>query len=248
MKTIASVSLFSLLFFFGCTKYDKPGYMSRPGVALTFDDCYVNEWYDFLPVFDSFHVKATFYISNYQNLTQDQKDKLRIIKNHGHEIAYHTLSHPDMVKYLRKNSMEKLEGEEILRGLVLMNADGFYPKNFAYPYGSHTEVLDNCLLRRFRSIRCLNGSSDYAKSFTSGEDNSKLFAIGMDRSSGKTINELLNLVNIAQKNNNCLVLVGHHINRADKNMYVSPERLRKIIQEVRNNNMKFYTVCEITRQ
>jgi peptidoglycan-N-acetylglucosamine deacetylase len=128
MKTIAPVSLLILLFFFGCTKYDKPGYMPRPGVALTFDDCYVDEWYDFLPVFDSFHVKATFYISNYQNLTQDQKDKLKILKNHGNEIAYHTLTHPDMVKYLRKNSMERLEGEEILRGLVLMNADGFYPK------------------------------------------------------------------------------------------------------------------------
>jgi peptidoglycan-N-acetylglucosamine deacetylase len=69
----------------------------------------------------------------------------------------------------------------------------------------------------------------------------------MDRSSGKSLNELLNLINIAHKNDNCLVLVGHHINRADKNMYVSPERLRKIIQAVINNNMKFYTVCEITR-
>ncbi|HJW16023.1 MAG TPA: polysaccharide deacetylase family protein [Flavisolibacter sp.] len=247
MKTIAPVALLTLLFFFGCTKYDKPGYMPRPGVALTFDDCYIDEWYDLLPQFDSFHVKATFYISNYQNLTHDQKDKLRILKNHGHEIAYHTLSHPDMVKYLRKNSMEKLENEEIIRGLALMNADGFYPKNFAYPYGSHNEVLDNCLLRRFRSIRSLNGSSDFAKSYTSYEDNSKLFAIGMDRSSGKSLNDLLNLINIAQKNDNCLVLVGHHITRADKNMYVSPERLRKIIQAVINNNMKFYTVCEITR-
>ena len=135
--------------------------MPKPGIALTFDDNYIDDWYRNINFFDSFHVKVTFYISYYHKLNRDQKNKLMTLMNHGHEIAYHSVHHPDFVKYLQQNTMGKLEEEEINKGLKMMNKDGFFPTDFAYPYGSHNEVLDNCLQRRFKSVRYLNGTKDW---------------------------------------------------------------------------------------
>ena len=44
----------------GCNKYDKEGAMDMPGVALTFDDNSIDNWYSYMPLLDSFGVKATF--------------------------------------------------------------------------------------------------------------------------------------------------------------------------------------------
>ena len=57
---IISVGLFS-----GCKKFEKEGHMNEPGIVLTFDDDRVDNWYSFLPLFDSLGVKATFYICKY---------------------------------------------------------------------------------------------------------------------------------------------------------------------------------------
>ncbi|HEX2607266.1 MAG TPA: polysaccharide deacetylase family protein [Flavisolibacter sp.] len=251
MKT-ATKTLFAalgcLIFFCACTKYEKVGSINKPGIALTFDDGYVDEWYQFLPLFDSFQVKATFYVCGYKNLSPEQKKKLKTLQQHGHEIAFHSTSHPDFVKYLQRNKIAKLEEEEIRQGLQDMNNDGIYPQTFAYPYGSHNEILDNCLLRRFKSIRALNGTKNFSKSFAPTTDNSILYAIGMDLSSGKTTEQLLNFVSLAKQNNDCLVLVGHHINNHDTKMEVPYYRLKKIIKSAVEQGLEFYTASAISRK
>ncbi len=222
--------------------------MPKPGIAITFDDNYINDWYKHLDFFDSTGVKLTFYISSYNKLNPLQKSRLLQLQQHGHEIAFHSLNHPDFVKYLQRNSMAMLEREEITKGLEMMNRDGFFPTNFAYPYGSHNEVLDNSLLRKFKSIRFLNGTNNLAKSYTTSANNAELYAIGMDMSSGKSTQALLDMVSQAKENKNCLVMVGHHIDRKDLRMQVPLDRLRKIIQTAKDLGMEFYTVSQIARK
>src|SRR5260221_13015823 len=69
----------------GCYKYEHqdPGNIDRPGIALTFDDYSIDNWFKYLPLLDSFGVKATFYISSYHLLTPQKKDKFGDIKRHG---------------------------------------------------------------------------------------------------------------------------------------------------------------------
>jgi peptidoglycan/xylan/chitin deacetylase (PgdA/CDA1 family) len=244
-----ALTLCSLLVsLFGCVKYDRDGFMPKAGIALTFDDLYLEEWEKCLPLFDSFHVRATFYISNYEKFSAEQKRKLKELQDHGHEIAYHSTTHPDFVKYLNRHSILELDSKEIQKGLALMNADGFYPKAFAYPYGSHNDLLDHWLLKRFSSVRALNGTKDQAKSYTCTVNNSVLYAMGMDLSSGKTSDELVDMVYRANSHDNCLVLVGHHITQMDTKMRVPFARLKRIIQTAHSLHMKFYTVSEISRQ
>ncbi|GAC1416515.1 MAG: hypothetical protein NVS1B13_00420 [Flavisolibacter sp.] len=220
--------------------------MPQPGIALTFDDSYIDEWYKYSPLFKAYGVKATFYISNYNLLNQEQKAKLHFLQSNGHEIAYHSLHHPDFVKYLIKNRLGKLEEEEILKGLLLMNKDGFYPKCFALPYGSHNQQIDNMLLRNFKSIRFLNGTKNYSKSFTVNNSNKELYALGIDLSSDKSDALIENLISLTKTNNNCLVLVGHHIENQKTRMQVPYGRLVSILTKAKELNLKFYTVSEIS--
>jgi peptidoglycan-N-acetylglucosamine deacetylase len=165
-----------------CKKYKKQGKLSIPGIALTFDDDRVDNWYSYLNLLDSLQLKATFYISGYHKLSIVQKQKLRQIQSRGHEIAFHTRNHHNMNEYTKKykKTQQQMIQEEIVKGLEEMNKDGFYPKTFAFPFGAHNPVIDDLLRKYFKSIRALNGSKDYSKSLTKDDNNYLLYGFGLD--------------------------------------------------------------------
>jgi hypothetical protein len=219
--------------------------MEKPGIALTFDDCSVDNWYKYLPLLDSFGVKATFYVSSYHTLTQQQKEKLKQIQQHGHEIGYHTTFHNNLSEYLCKHGLKELLDIEIYQDLKKMNRDGFYPTTFAYPYGVHDGYLDGQLLKIFKSLRMLNGSKDLAKSVTRTTSNTMLYGLGMDND--RRSNDMLEkMMDLAVKNHNCLVLVGHQIGNPDAKFQVPYQKLKFILQKAKNLNMVFYRADEIS--
>lgn len=221
--------------------------MSEPGVALTFDDTYIDEWYQQIPLLDSFHAKVTFYISSYHKISDEQKAELHVLQSHGHEIAFHSTHHKDFVKYSDEHGLQNLFNDEVDADMKLMQEDGFSPVTFAYPYGSHNEVIDHFLLQRFKSVRALNGTENYAKSLTSNSSNHILYGFEIDLSSHHSLSLILDMIHSAEQGKNCLVLVGHHIDRKDLQMEVPLERLRTILRTAANLNMKFYTASEISQ-
>jgi peptidoglycan-N-acetylglucosamine deacetylase len=235
------------LLYCGCKKFEKEGHMSKPGIVLTFDDDRVDNWFTYLPLFDSAGVKATFYICRYNRFTAEQKRKLAVIKSHGHEIAFHSTNHYDMQDYVykQKHTIEELMVCEIEGGLKLMNRDGFYPVTFAYPYGSHNGLIDKTLMRYFKSVRALNGTQDFSKSIVASENNDVLYGLGIDKSSKRTDADVINVLQSARGNNACAVLVAHDINSNSK-FSVTIERLMSIISFIKDNQMKYYTASEIS--
>lgn len=228
-----------------CTKYERQGNVAKPGIALTFDDYSIDNWYRYLSLFDSFGAKATFYISSYHTLSSQQKSKLREMQLRGHEIGYHTTFHHNLCDYQKLYGTEDLMRYEIYQDLNKMNRDGFYPSTFAYPYGAHNATIDSSLLKIFKSVRALNGTEDLAKSVTQTTRNTVLYALGTDnkRRSSSTIEKMIDLAN---ENHNCLVLVGHQIENPDAKFQVSAEKLRCILRKAKNLNMNFYRVSEIS--
>jgi peptidoglycan/xylan/chitin deacetylase (PgdA/CDA1 family) len=231
----------------GCKKFEKSGHMAEPGIALTFDDDRVDNWFQYLQLFDSADVKATFYICRYNRFTPDQKNKLRIIQSHGHEIAFHSTNHYNMMDYVYKyrNPMDQMIKCEIEDGLKLMNRDGFYPVTFAYPHGAHNGLFDKMLKRYFRSVRALNGTNDYSKSLAPTEKNDVLYGLGIDKGSGRSDISVLQVLKSASENGNCAIFVGHNINTGG-GLSVSRERLRKIFNYVKELGLKYYRVSEIS--
>ncbi|MEO7309433.1 MAG: polysaccharide deacetylase family protein [Chitinophagaceae bacterium] len=229
-----------------CKKYNREGSVSRPGIVLTFDDYSVKDWYDYLPMLDSFGVKATFYISNYNRLNAQQKTKLHAIENAGHEIGFHTLNHPDLTRYIQKWGMQTLVEKEIEEGLKLMNEDGFHPTSFAYPYGSRLPELDIALWKYFKSLRALNGTKDYAKSCTGSTYNPILYGLVIDEKANKSTELIDRLITGTKENGNCLVLCAHQINSHSPAAYTTSDgRLRHILTLAKQLGLKFYTAAEV---
>ena len=243
----AFISVAMCLLFNGCTKFEKHGQLKQAGIALTFDDDRIDNWFKYLPYLDSADVKATFYICKYNRLTAEQKNKLAIIQSHGHEIAFHSTNHYNMLDYVYKykHTVNELMQNEIESGLKMMNKDGFYPTTFAYPYGAHNGLYDKMLMRYFKSVRALNGTNDFSKSLAPTEKNNLLFGLGIDKSSKRSDDDVLQLIKSASANNDCAVFVAHDINTSLK-LSITLERLKKMIDFTKQMNLKFYTVSEIS--
>jgi peptidoglycan-N-acetylglucosamine deacetylase len=235
------------MFFWGCAKFEKKGQCSQAGIALTFDDDRVDNWFQNLPFLDSAGIKATFYVCKYNRFTAAQKQKLAIIQSHGHEIAFHSTNHYNMLDYVYryKHTIEELIQNEIVNGLRQMNRDGFFPATFAYPYGAHNGIYDQMLMRYFKSVRVLNGTSDFSKSLTVTEKNDVLYGLVIDKNGRRSDPDILQLIQSASDNNNCAILVAHDIN-SEKRLSVTRERLQKIIDAAKRLNLKYYTVSEIS--
>lgn len=231
-----------------CNKNDiAPNENVRGGIALTFDDNYINNWYSYINLFDSFGVKATFFISNYNKLTPDQIIKLKALRDHGHEIAFHSTNHPNFLKYVDTAGINNLFEREIKKGLRLMNKDGFYPTTFAYPYGSHNDIIDKLLLTQFKSIRALNGTHDLARSLAPLRDNKLIFGLGIDESSKRRLSKIEGLLYLAKETNTCSVLLIHNIERSTTRFQIPLWKLRKILIRAKSLSLKFYTISEISK-
>ena len=236
-----------VLFLAGCKKFEKSGFLRNPGIVLTFDDDRVDNWYANLAILDSVGARATFYICKYQRFTPEQKRKLAVIQSHGHEIAFHSTNHYNLMDYVykQKHTIEEMMHNEVEAGLKAMNADGFYPTTFAYPYGAHNGLYDKLLMRYFKSVRALNGTEDYSLSLAPMEKNNLLYGLVIDKNGKRTDEAIMHLIRSAAANKAYVVLVGHNINSSIA-LSTTKERLFKIFNMVRSLGLNYYTASEIS--
>jgi hypothetical protein len=144
-------------------------------------------------------------------------------------------------------NVDRLVKEEIVRGLRLMNADGFYPTTFAYPYGQHNDFLDRLLLKRFQSVRALNGTRDLSRSLAPLKNNKVLFGLGIDEPSNRSLSKIEGLLYLAQQTNRCAILLVHNVERHDTQMQIPLWKFKQILLKAKSLNLKFYTVSEISK-
>jgi peptidoglycan/xylan/chitin deacetylase (PgdA/CDA1 family) len=241
--------LITLPFLSGCSKTVPQGKITEGEVALTFDDSHTDSWYKYLPLLDSLNIKATFYISNYRKFTPQQKEELHAVAAHGHEIAFHTTNHPDLVKVFNKQGIDIILKEEIEKGVALLQQDGFQINNFAYPYGSHNAQLDIALLKVFKSIRAVgNPQNSYYKCMAKDRGEKQLlYGADIDEGCNFPDSEIIKILDNARSHHNCAVLLAHDINNPKYKFSITVERLRMLAKEAEARNLKFITINQLAQ-
>lgn len=237
--------------FLGCRQElpHQDGNLPNGGVAISFDDASINNWYKNLPLLDSLDIKATFYVSKYHTLSAAQKQKLITILSHGHQIAYHTSNHGDLRKLLEKKGMTYILENEILPDLKLMEADGFHITDFAFPYGSHNVELDNTLLKYFNSVRALANKNNCSNALVFQNARNQVFYgpdIDDNKQSWPDNNMVQKMVRQAYEKRASIIFTAHEINNPDCKLSVSRERLIQIAEWVKENNLRFIKVNELS--
>ena len=216
--------------------------MQRAGIVLSFDDCFIDQWYEYRMFFRKHEVKATFYLAYINSITTDQWKKMLNLMLDGHEIGFHGVEHlraGEVSKSLddptRKHDIASFNvfvNREIIPGLVIVaNMIGRAPKHYSYPYGNRSDESDKILGTIFTTLR-RGGRGVYEGRLE------KIFAAS---NYGKREKQVLSghepLIELAASKKKLVSLYMH-----------APiqHRLEYLVERVEKLKLKFYTVEEVS--
>ena len=222
---------------------------SHAGVALTFDDKTIDQWFELRDLFQQNNTHVTFFITLWGNdLDQDSIEKLRTLQEDGHEIAFHGYNHVNADAYLENHSIQQYLDYEIIPGIEVMNNAGFYPVDFAYPFGSENDTLTAALQNYFVHVRGTDSYIDDPFLYEYGSNQLLIEGAGIDDLTyGNTINDIYDAISNAKQEDKILILYAHEpVQTVTENYTISHDRIEKILINVSQQDMKFYTVSELT--
>jgi hypothetical protein len=242
-----------VLFFilFSCAKSDdsKPiEQINKSGVVISFDDDYVNEWYDVDAVLNQYDWKATFFVTRFNQLSIDKVQKITSLKNNGHEIGGHGLNHLNAPSFIASNGVLQYQLQEITPMMNVMNASDIYPTSFAYPYGARNEATDQLLFNNFKVLRGTTyGDLSPASQNCYYFNKNLIYGLGIDKSySHYSISYFISLLEYAKKNNKIVIFYAHKpVPMSINNYETEYQTLVEICKYVKQNNMKFYKISEL---
>lgn len=240
---------------FQCKDYSNK--LLGPSIILTVDKP-PDTWYQLKDFLKENNVKLTFYIESYQNLSDSTKRIMKEMEADGHEMAHHTTTHPHSDEYLEKYGMPAYLKNEIDTMTSLMQKDGFYPDNYAYPFGDLTTELDGELLKRFNSVRKI--ISPYMNKRIADMDQlyyrygniSLFYGTSIDQRHKHSMDEILESLEMAKESRSAVSLYCHFI-AIDKpvegsNSHVYIHDFKKIVLKAKELGLRFYTVAEVSRK
>ena len=104
-------------------------------LLLTFDDSSADAWVaEAAPLLLKNGASATFYVSQFYELNEAQRQKIASLQKMGFEIGYHSTNHLNTQEYLATNTLDSFWRTQILPDLRLLHRYGIYPKNYAHPF------------------------------------------------------------------------------------------------------------------
>lgn len=262
MITISKISklvfrVFILLIFFthfGCKSIFSDYCDTQNGkgaVVLTFDDKYIDGWYTADSIFSKDNWKATFCVTAYSTLSEQEKYKILKLQNNGNEIALHGNRHYNALEYLSDHSMEEYLENEIFPSLDQMTTDGLRITSFVYPGGVRSVELDLTLFDYFPVLRGTTYDKLSSKSgshfLNQGSNNLLVYGLGIDNHYEHfNIEYIFELIDYAQNENIAVIFYGHNIADDDITDYVtSYNTIKEICQYVNEKGMDFLTLSDL---
>jgi len=128
----------------------------RGGVALTFDDAYVDSWHEARDLFATHGARATFFVTRFFRLNDERIAKLHELESDGHAIESHGVNHVNAADYAESFGARTYVEDELVPSLDAMRSEGFSPTAFAYPFGARTGELDRELLEHVEVVRSIS--------------------------------------------------------------------------------------------
>jgi hypothetical protein len=219
------------------------------GIIFTFDDQYVDEWYNFREQFQKYNVKATFFISRPQLLNPEQIDKLLQLYDDGHEIGCHGLNHRNSLDF--KDSVSSYYHSEVKPAEEILNGLGFEVYSFAYPFGTSTDLIDKDLNSYIPYLRKATYNMKdttidvYDEIFANSISHNLVNSMGIDQNYRISLQNLETGIKRAIKNNEVLVLHAHQIDTIHGNYAIDPGFLEEIFQLCHSYHIKSLRVCDL---
>ena len=134
-----------------------------PHVHLSFDDHSITAWYTARGALMHNKAKAVFYVDSWDELDDEDIDRLLSLRSDGHVIGCHSVSHEDAIAYSKKYGIDAYVENEVIPAMESMASLGFSPTHFAFPNSSFDEPLYEAVCKLFCYVRPGNESHYYTK-------------------------------------------------------------------------------------
>lgn len=226
----------------------------RGGIAITFDDDFIDEWHGLQDVFAPFQATATYFVCHIEQLSALHLDKLREMQAAGHEIGSHGLKHRSVLNDYQSDPERVAEylSEEIDPSIRLIEAAGLKLDSFAFPYGHHTAAYDQAVLTRFEHAR----ATAYKKRLRPvhwlrsiyhqhGSGQRLHHGLGIDENYGLSDAQLDKVLKRAARSGETACFYAHKPGQAGDEYIVRPERLRFLCQRAQDLGLQFRTLREL---
>jgi len=226
----------------------------KAGIAMTFDDTFIDQWYAARYLFIKYNAKATYFISRPYNINEVGYKKLRKLQDDGHEIGSHTIHHSGIRNHYNNDPslVEQYLDEEIIPSIRILESHGLKISSFAHPYGQYTEAYNKMLLQNFLFIRATTYTSNNQSVatldnafYSRSNDDRLLHAVGIDNKYNNSLESLQDAMIRAKNNSEVLVLYAHAIEVGEGLYRTPPERIEAILNFASEIGLEFYTISEL---
>lgn len=207
---VASATVLHIVYSAGTLSIDdvvfgayKPTGFNRALVSLTFDDAWKSTHDNGLPVLTKYGYKSTQYLLTGMTSDPDYMTvaNMKDFKNAGHEIASHTVDHPDLTTV----TTTKLTSELGNSKNWLKNKLGVTATDFATPYGAYNSTVLTNIKKYYSSHRSVEAGYN-------SKDNFDIYDIRVQNITNQTAAaDVANWVAQAQADKTWLVLVYHQV-------------------------------------
>lgn len=193
-------------------------------LSITFDDGFESQYRIGLPLLQKYNLPATFYLTSnlldrphYMSVRQALE-----LKNNGHEIASHTMTHP----YLTTLSANAIDYEVEESKTALENVFGKIT-GFASPFGEYDSRVLEKIRKHYSSHRTVNDGFNTKNNLDVHEikvQNIKAIT---------TTEEVISWLESARREKTWLVLVYHEVDEAGNTYSVTPRNLESQLAQVK---------------
>ena len=132
------------------------GVTPSAGVALSFDDAFIDHWLAGTDLYARYGARITFFVAYFDQLTPEQIASLHALARLGHTIEPHSVKHQRAPEYVEDHGLAAYMEEEALPSIDALRAEGFDLTTYAYPFGARTSEIDRALLERVSLVRSVS--------------------------------------------------------------------------------------------
>jgi peptidoglycan/xylan/chitin deacetylase (PgdA/CDA1 family) len=224
------------------------------GFVLSFDDAYVDAWWETADLLEAHGARATFFVSRIDRLDEEQVERLRQLEARGHEVGCHGYRHLKAGVVDREGGADAWAAEEILPALDAFADAGLAPTSFAFPHGEHTDDTGEAALRYFDRVR----GSRFIGPVPEVRDVDAVFlpaaelpgrrfscSFAIDERYGITSDRLTRALERASERDEVLALYGHEpLEDADGGYETSHALLRVLLEHAAEDGLRSYLYRE----
>ncbi len=134
----------------------KPG-PRRAGIAIAFDDNAVDQWLGIRELLQAHGARVTFFVSRYTLITDDERAGLDVLAADGHDLEPHSVHHLHAHEYIADHGLDAFMTDEVVPSIQVLEQAGYPATTFAYPFGEHSDALDDALLQYVDRVRTTPG-------------------------------------------------------------------------------------------